>query len=52
MSGPDGGFHSHLFEELEEVSLEDRVQHYNAFMEWMAGDEEPEAITSTGPSAL
>lgn len=28
---PDGGFHSHLFEELEEVSLADRVKHHDEY---------------------
>ena len=28
---PDGGFHSHLFEELEEVSLADRVRHHDEY---------------------
>ncbi len=28
----DGGFHSHLFEELEEVSLADRIRHHDEYM--------------------
>lgn len=30
---PDGGFHSHLFEELEEVSLADRIKHHDEYLE-------------------
>lgn len=29
---PDGGFHSRLFEELNEVSIKDRVKHYDEYI--------------------